>query len=212
MCRISARRRGESKADSRLKRIFTFHSLVRSLRLPVGYCLSENESCYDHVLPEMSRLRRQRLISGRTWSCDTIAPRIASIATGSISSGRRGTAIGSSAGSPKSAGGTGDAGSGAGATSRRPPAQSRTDPYFSILAGTSLTLPAPAGSYSLKGQAGIPCVSRAKRRFWGIRPAIYMATSRAASTSSSPKARACVRVGCVRVGCVRVGVARNGKA
>ena len=36
-----------------------------------------------------------------------------------------------------------------GDTSRRPPAPSRTDPYFSILAGTSLTLPAPAGSYSL---------------------------------------------------------------
>ncbi len=55
---------------------------------------------------------------------------------------------GSSAGSPKSAGGTGDAGSGAGATSRQPPAPSRVDPCFSILTGTSLTLPVPAGSYS----------------------------------------------------------------
>ncbi len=42
----------------------------------------------------------------------------------------------------------GDAGSGAGATSRQPPAPSRADPCFSILTGTSLTLPVPAGSYS----------------------------------------------------------------
>ncbi len=66
---------------------------------------------------------------------------------------------GSSAGSPKSAGGAGDAGSGAVDTSRRPSAPSRTDPCFSILAGTSLTLPAPAGSYSPKAAAGQACRS-----------------------------------------------------
>ncbi len=58
---------------------------------------------------------------------------------------------GSGAGPPKSGRGSGDAGSGSGATSRRPPTPSRTGLYFSILIGTSPTLPAPAGSYSLRG-------------------------------------------------------------
>jgi len=92
-----------------------------------------------------SRMGRSRAI---TCTCPCRCPR--NPPSPIPSAGRKAAPpTGPGAGSPESAGAAGDAGSGAGATSRRPPAPSRTDPCLSILTGTSLTPPAPAGSYSL---------------------------------------------------------------